>query len=166
VLGAVVGVGRVPRPVHLPSVIAQHPTYLPPYLSWAKAIALDGVLSPRHNEILALRTGYRCRSNFEWGVHTQYALGRGCLNEEEIAAVAHGPGAPRWDPIEQALLRAADELHEDAVIGDTTWNELARVFDHAALLEVVFVVGHYTMLSMVTNSAGVQPEAGWPSVPR
>ena len=71
ILGNVIGVGGVPRPIHLPGVIAQHPTFLSPYIEWAKAIALSGVLSPRYNEILALRTAYLCRSEFEWGVHTQ-----------------------------------------------------------------------------------------------
>jgi alkylhydroperoxidase family enzyme len=165
-LDEVVGVGAVPRPIHLPSVIAQHPTFLPPYLQWAKAVALGGTLSPRHNELLALRTAYLCRSDFEWGVHTQYALGRECLTVDEIAAVALSPASPTWSAIEQALLRSVDELHTNAVITDETWAQLAETFDAGALLEVVFVVGHYTMLSMVTNSAGVQPEAGWPRLPR
>jgi hypothetical protein len=30
----------------------------------------------------------------------------------------------------------------------------------------VFVVGHYTMLSMVANSAGVPPEPDWAPLPR
>lgn len=164
-LGDVIPVGGVPRPVHLPAVIAHHPTLLPPYLEWAKAIALHGVLSPRHNEILALRTAHRCRSDFEWGVHTRYALGRECLDEEDIAAVAEGERSPRWDATERALLRAVDELVADHVVTEPTWRDLADRFDHAALLEILFIVGHYTMLSMVTNSAGVQPERDWPSVP-
>src|SRR6476469_4652902 len=28
------------RRLHLPSVLARHPTFLPPYMTWAKAIAL------------------------------------------------------------------------------------------------------------------------------
>jgi alkylhydroperoxidase family enzyme len=164
-LGDVVEVGGVSRPIHLPSVIAHHPTYLAPYLGWAKAIALHGVLSPRHNEILALRTAYLCQSDFEWGAHTRYALGRGCLTDDEIGAVALGPRATLWDPIERTMLHAADELHENASIGEATWIQLAAEFDHDAILEVVFIVGHYTMLSMVANTAGVQPESGWPAVP-
>lgn len=163
-LEAVVGVGSVRRPVHLPSVIARHPSFLPAYLDWAKAIALRGVLSPRHNGILALRTAYRCGSEFEWGVHARYALDRGS-SEDEIAAVAQGEAAPLWGAIERALLRAVDELCDHAVIGDATWSELAACFDSAALLEIVFIVGHYTMLSLVANSAGVQPEPDWPAFP-
>ena len=42
---ATVQTGRS-RPLHLPSVIAHHPTYLSAYLTWAKAVALDAVLPP------------------------------------------------------------------------------------------------------------------------
>ena len=42
---------------------------------------------------------------------------------------------------------------------------LAANYDAAALVEIVFVVGHYTMLSMVANSVGVPPEPGWSPLP-
>jgi alkylhydroperoxidase family enzyme len=164
-LGAVVGVGSVRRPVHLPAVIARHPTFLGPYLDWAKAVALQGVLSPRHTELLALRTAVNCSSAFEWGVHTQYATSRGGLSDDEVAAVAHGPGAAAWDELERALLRAADELHATSSVGDGTWAVLARHLDEAALLEAVFVVGHTTMLSMVANASGAVGDPSWPDLP-
>jgi alkylhydroperoxidase family enzyme len=149
------------RPLHLPSVIAHHPTFLGPYLEWAKAIALRGVLSPRENALLALRTALRCASEFEWGVHAQTAIQRAGLTPGEVAAVARGPEASGWSAREAALLRAADELHDQHAIGDATWAALASDRDPAARLEVAFVVGHYTMLSMVANSAGVPPESFW-----
>ena len=56
--------------------LARHPTFLPPYMTWAKAITLHGVLDRRANALLALRTGYLCGSEFEWGVHAQTAQPR------------------------------------------------------------------------------------------
>jgi alkylhydroperoxidase family enzyme len=164
-LGDLVGVGANPRPIHLPAVIARHPTFLAPYLGWAKAVALHGVLSSRHNALIALRTGYLCGSDFEWGVHTEYARRPGCLSEDEVAAVAAGPTADHWSPTERALLTATDELHHHAAISDATWAILAAEFDPAGMLEIVFVAGHYTMLSMVANSAGLQPETTWQPLP-
>lgn len=163
-LAGVVGVGAVRRPVHLPAVIAQHPSLLPPYLEWAKAVALQGVLPPRDNEVLALRTAWRCGSAFEWGVHTQYALGRGCLTAAEIEAIAAEIATGPWTAYERALLTAADELHDHQTVSDATWAALA--LDHAGHLEVLFIVGHYTMLCMVTNAAGVAPEPSWPALGR
>jgi len=52
-------------------------------------------------------------------------------------------------------LRAADELTTDHDVTDPTWAILARHYDLPALVEILFVVGQYTMLSMVANAAGL-----------
>jgi hypothetical protein len=156
-LGAAPQKGRL----HLPAVVAWHPSLLAPYMAWATAVARQGVLSPRDNALLALRTALRCESEFEWGVHVAH----GHLTPDEVARVVKGPDAG-WDARDEALLRATDELHDVSAVGDATWDALGAMFPTDALLEIVFVVGHYTMLSMVANSAGVQPEPDWPSLGR
>lgn len=50
---------------------------------------------------------------------------------------------------------AADELHTDRDVSDATWTVLAEHYDAPALVEILFVVGQYTMLSMVANAAGI-----------
>jgi 4-carboxymuconolactone decarboxylase len=151
--------------LHLPSVIATHPTFLPPYMTWAKAVALSGVLERRDNALLALRTGLRCDSEFEWGVHAETAVLRAGLSAEDVARVAAGPDAPGWSARDAALLRAADELHDIHTISDDTWQALGEHFTPDALLEIAFVCGHYTMLSMVANTVGVRPEEQWAPLP-
>lgn len=164
-LAGVVATGGSTRPVHLPAVIARHPALLAPYLVWAKAIALHGVLAPRDNALLALRTAARMRSSFEWGVHADSAPTRAGLCSDEIDAVGVGPIDPSWSTRDRALLQAADELHDEGSVSDATWHALGRDHDDAAKLEIVFVVGHYTMLSMVANSSGVSPEVHWRVLP-
>ncbi len=158
------------KPLHLPAVVAHHPTFLSPYLVWAKAVALAGVLPRRDAAILSLRTALRCRSEFEWGVHAESAVARHGLTAEDVARVAAGADAPGpepagWSSHDAALVRAADELHDDQTISDGTWAVLGERYDDAARLEVAFVVGHYTMLSMVANTAGVPPEERWQPLP-
>jgi alkylhydroperoxidase family enzyme len=163
-LGSVVHTGT-PRPVRLPAVIARHPTLLAPYLEWAKAVALRGVLSPRENALLALRTGLLWGSEFEWGVHAETAPVRAGITDDELAAVAAGPLAPVWTPRERALLQAADDLVEHGTVRDATWADLAGCFDDAALVEAVLTVGHYSMLSMLANATGVAPAPEWRPLP-
>ena len=153
------------RPLHLPSVVAYHPTLLAPYLHWAKAIALLGVLTERDHALLALRTAWLCRSAFEWGTHAQRARHHAGLRDDELQRVAEGPDADGWSPHEAALLRAADDLHSQYAISESTWNSLVEHCGNAALLEIVFVVGHTTMLAMVTNTAGVPGEDHWMPLP-
>ena len=153
------------RPLHLPAVVAYHPTLLEPYMTWATAVARHGVLDARSATLLALRTALRCGSEFEWGVHATHAGERAGLTSEEVARVVVGPDAPGWTAREAALLRAADELHDDDAVGDHTWATLSAELGVDAMLEAVFVVGHYTMLSMVANSVGVPPEPDWAALP-
>src|SRR5262245_54948716 len=140
------------EPARTMAVLARQPDLLAPFLGWAAALALQGTLPKRDHELVALRAAWRCRSDFEWGEHAEYARGAG-LTDDEIVAIAreeHG-----FDAHEAALLRAVDELVAGAVVGDATWTVLAAHYDRAQLVEILFVAGQYTMLSWVANSAGV-----------
>lgn len=148
------------RPVRLPAVIARHPSLLPPYLEWAKAVAGPGVLPPRAAALVVLRTALQCHSEFEWDVHAARARHAAVLTEAELAAVDEGAAAPCWSAIERTLLTAVDELVADHTIGDATWASLAAELDDAALVELVLLVGHYTMLSLLANAVGLPPATG------
>jgi alkylhydroperoxidase family enzyme len=137
---------------------------LAPFLGWAAALALSGVLPKRDHELLAMRASYNCRSAFEWGEHAIDAREAG-LTDDEIARIAAGPDAPEWDPREAALLRAADELHQHQCVSDATWQQLTGYYERGALVEIVYVVGQYTMLSMVAESVGVPTEPGFTPLP-
>jgi alkylhydroperoxidase family enzyme len=142
------------RPLPILPVIAHQAAFLGPFLAWASAVALDGVLSRRHSELLAMRTAHNCRSDFEWRHHAVFARAVG-VTDDELASIADGPDAAGWDGEEADLLRAADELHRSSTITDGTWARLVERHAPAALVEIVMVVGQYSMLSMLANAAGV-----------
>jgi 4-carboxymuconolactone decarboxylase len=64
------------------------------------------------------------------------------------------------------LLRAADELHADQFMKDATWKGLADHYNERQLMDTVFTVGQYMMVSMFLNSAGVQLEPGFAGLPK
>jgi alkylhydroperoxidase family enzyme len=159
---------RIPSPNPLPEIVAltapngETPpitiealahceALLEPFLGWAAALALKGVLNRRDHEILALRAAHNCGSEFEWAEHSRFARQAG-LTEEEIERVALG-GAAGWSHRDQLLICAADELHVSWTIRSATWADLTRHFSVAELVEATFVVGQYAMLSMVANIA-------------
>lgn len=145
------------EPARTMAVLARQPDLLSPFLGWAAALALQGVLSHREHELLALRVAWNCKSDFEWGEHVEYARAAG-IADDEIAAVARDDIT--WSPREAALLDAADELHAGCDVADATWNELAAHFEAPALVEILFVVRQNTMLSMVANAAGIDAPDG------
>src|SRR5262245_3213160 len=140
------------EPARTMAVLARQPDLLSPFLAWAAALALQGVLPHRAHELLALRAASNYRSEFEWEEHVEYASA-----EERDDDVISGVGAPvdggGWDESERALLIAVDELTAGFDITDETWATLSRHYEAPALVEILFVVGQYTMLSMVANAA-------------
>ena len=62
-------------------------------------------------------------------------------------------------------LRAADELHADAIIGDETWAQLQARYSTEQLLDLVFTIGQYTLVSMALNTFGVQLDEGLEGFP-
>ena len=141
------------------SVLAHRPAMLATFLPWASVLAREGALPRRDHEILALRASCNCRSAFEWGEHLLFAFDAG-FDEADVDRVVAGADAEGWLPHEAALVRAADALHANCQIDDATWSALAAHYDPGQLVEITYVVGQYTMLSMVANGLRVDvPEA-------
>ena len=150
-------------PVAILRVLANHPRSIRPFLEWASFVAYSD-LPRRAQELLALRTVWLRRSDFEYGHHVQYARRAG-LSDREIAMVREGPTARGWDDADRLLLQAADELFEGTRIGDGTWQGLAERYSTTELVEIPVIVGQYTMLSMVANGLGVVLEEGYEHLP-
>ena len=112
-------------------------------------------LSPRQRELLLMRIGVLCRSEYEWAAHMRAGKATG-MTDADVERIVRGPNAPGGDALETALLRATDELYRDDRISDETWAELAARLDTRQLLDVLIAVGGYRTASMAINSAGVQ----------
>ena len=115
-------------------------------------------LPAREREIVILRTGFLCKSGYEFTQHTRIGLQSG-LSEAEIGQIKAGADAG-WSAADAALIKASDELHADQFITDATWAELRRHFGEKACMDVVFTAGQYTQVSMMLNSFGVQLDEG------
>ncbi len=151
-------------PPNILYTIAHHPTLLPSFLRFTATLAMRGVLPRRDSELLALRTSLNCGSPFEWGHHVEYALAEG-LSREDLEQITQGPEHLAWTPRDRLLLRACDELHAQQKLSDETFDGLRAELDDAQIVELTFVVGNYTMLSMVANATGVPLEDRLPAMP-
>lgn len=153
------------RVVNINATLANHIKLSERWLPWATYIFAESTLPPREREILILRIGWLCRSEYEFGQHTIFGKLAG-LTDAEIRRVTEGPKAPGWGPFEVTLLQAVDELHADAFITDATWNALAKRYNKQQLMDLVATVGQYNLISMLLNSLGVQLDEGVPGLPK
>lgn len=138
--------------------LAHHPKLLKRWLVFGNHVLARSTLPPRERELAILRIGWLCRSGYEWGQHAVIARRSG-VTDAEIERVVDGPDAPGWSDADRALLRAVDELRADSFIPDATWAALERHFSKQQVLDLIFAVGQYQLVSMALNSLGVQPES-------
>jgi alkylhydroperoxidase family enzyme len=141
------------------STLVRHPGLFRRWLPFGGKLLGGGKLPARDRELLILRTGWLCKAEYEWAQHREISKSIG-IGDEEIARVREGADAPGWDDFDATLLRAADELHAQARIGDDTWAKLAERYDQKQLIEVPMLVGHYHMVAFTLNSLGVPLEDG------
>ncbi|MCJ7494562.1 MAG: carboxymuconolactone decarboxylase family protein [Deltaproteobacteria bacterium] len=152
------------RIINVYPTMANHPKLADRWLTFGSYI-FESTLPPRERQILILRIGWLCQSEYEFGQHTLVGRAAG-LTDEEIQRITEGPKASGWDPFDATLLQAVDELHTDAFITDATWNALAKRYNQQQLMDVVATVGQYNLVSMFLNSFGVQLDEGVPGFPK
>jgi len=141
--------------------LAHHPDLLRRWLVFATHVLSKNTLPARDRELLILRTGWRCRSQYEFSQHALIAL-RCDMSADEVQSCKGDIDRERWSAHDAALLRAADELHDDARLSDTTWQSLAGAYDDQQMLDVIFTVGNYHLVAFALNSCGVELDIGVP----
>ena len=151
--------------LNLFSTLMRHPLLFERWMAFCVYVLLEQSLPPRDREMLILRIGWLCQSEYEFGQHTLIGKKVG-LTDEEILRITKGPDDPGWGRFDAALIRATDELHKDAFITDATWKVLAERYDEKQLIDVIFTLGQYNLASMVLNSLGIQRESGIPGFPK
>jgi alkylhydroperoxidase family enzyme len=142
--------------------LARHPRLMHSYHVFNGHILFSSSLSPRQRELLILRVANRRDAEYEWVQHVILAAEAG-LDDDEIQRAAEGPDASGWSTDDAALVRAVDELVDDARITDATWATLARTLDEHQLMDLVFTVGAYDLLAMAFRSFGVELDEDVPS---
>lgn len=146
-------------PLNIFRTLAQAPDALKAFLGWGTYILRNNALSPREREIVILRTGFLCRSGYEWTQHVALSL-RGGMSQAEIDAIKTGAEASLWSPADAALIRACDDLHARQFVSNEAWAQLKAHFSEKQCMDVVFTCGQYTQVSMMLNSFGVQLDEG------
>jgi 4-carboxymuconolactone decarboxylase len=154
------------RDLNLFATLAHHPKLLKRWSAFGGVLLYGGELPARERELLILRTAWNCQAGYEWGQHVRIGLAAGVTSDEVAALGTDAAGEdPAWSSEDAALVRAADELHADARIGDDTWAELAATWSEAQLIELCMVVGQYHLVAFTLNSLGVQREEGVEGLP-
>jgi 4-carboxymuconolactone decarboxylase len=147
-------------------MLLSHPDFYRVFVPYLDKLMSKSLLPPRNRETLILRTLVLCDESYEKDHHVRIARTLG-MPEAEVEAVLAGRAAA-LGPFDRTLVKAAEELVNDRCLSQAVWDALAATYNVEQMIEVVFVVGAFTMLSMATNSfgmpldaaAGASPKAG------
>ena len=141
------------RDLNIFRVMMNHPDLTRRWTVFAGHVLRKQTLPPRERELLILRIGWLNQAEYEWAQHVEIAKRSG-ITDAEIERVKQGPGAG-WKVHEAALLQAADDLFENSVVSDQTWTALAAKYSIEQMMDAVFTIGQYNLVSWALNSFGV-----------
>jgi len=133
------------------------------YNRWSplgRFVMTESSLPPRDREMVMLRMGWLCQSEYEWAQHARIAKAQAGLTNEDIHRIAEGPAAAGWSEFDRTLLRMVDELRYDAMLSDATWQALSTRYSVQQVIEAMYTASQYQLVSMALNSLGVQLDPG------
>lgn len=118
-------------------------------------------LPPRLSELAIILVGAYWRSGFEWAIHAPIAIRAG-VGEEIVEAIRSG-AAPRFEAEDEAAVHDfAVELLRDHRVSDATYARTEALLGTTATVDLVGVLGYYTLICMTINAFAVPLPEGAP----
>lgn len=116
-------------------------------------------LPPRLSELAILVTGAYWRSGFEWAVHAPIAIAAG-LTPQVTEAIRTGQPPHFLLDDEAVVYGFSTELHRDHAVSSATYARATALLGEVGVVELVGILGYYTLISMTINAFEVPLPAG------
>lgn len=151
------------RPKGLAAIgsFAHHPALAKAFFPFNGHVLHGTTLPVRLRAIVVLRVAVKRQAAYAWAQHVFNGRDAG-LTDEEISRIAFGPDAPFLVPLDATVIRSVDELIDDGMIGEDTWQALAAELDEQQLFDLIFTVGCYETISFFMRSIGLEVD---PTIP-
>ena len=115
------------------------------------------VLPARARQLAILRTAWLLQAPYEWGEHIKHGRQIG-FTDDDIDRLMSGSSAPGWDEHDRAIVGACEELRENAMVADETWDKLGERLDDHQRFELLVLIGHFTNVAYFQNSLRLRLE--------
>lgn len=113
-------------------------------------------LDPKLSELAILVTGRVFGSEFEWQTHKAIALEAGVPPEVvEAIRLNRRPGFD--DPSQEVVYEVARAAHETRGVDDALYRKAVETLGEPALVDLVGLLGYYTLISLTINVFKVPP---------
>ena len=127
-------------------------------------LRFESSLPPRLSEFLILLTAREWSQSYEWYAHYRIALDAG-LDPATVEAVAQGRVPENMSEEESALHALFTELNRDKRVSDAAYARVDAAFGERGVIDALGIIGYYTLLAMVMNTARTPVPASAADVP-
>lgn len=138
--------------IHAPEV-ARHSSRLGAYLRY------DTTLGAAYSELAILVTARYWSAQYEWYAHKKLALQAG-LDASIIDAINHRHVPDFDDPKAQLIYEFSEALHENHSVPKLLYEKAIEILGKKGVVELVGLLGYYTLVSMTLNAFEVQLPEG------
>jgi len=150
---------QLPVQLNVFRMLAHATTLFRPWLRLGTAILNELELDPKLRELAILAVARETDCAYEWGQHVPLARLVG-VGEEQIQAIERGEVEnPCFEARERIVLLATQAWLRRARLSEELWSSLASQLPPRQIIELCLVVGFYSMLARVLESAEVDLDA-------
>ena len=150
--------GIKPPEINVVAFFAHHPELARKFLDWNHWVngRKTSALPRQVREIAILRVSWLRRARYEWAQHLKSARRAG-VDDDTISAIR---SEKKVSGVAGLIVTTVDELTGSSRVSDATYAALAAEFDERQRIELVFLIGTYSLLSMAFNTFGVELDPG------
>lgn len=125
----------------------------------AKFMRFGTTLSPRWVELAIITTARFWTAQYEWYAHAGFARTAG-VEDHIIQSIKANQRPDFADPNDATVYDACHELHHDHQMSDETYQRATDLLGEQGLIELIGVIGFYTLVSMTLNTIQVPVPEG------
>jgi 4-carboxymuconolactone decarboxylase len=122
-------------------------------------LRFESVLPGWLREFVILMTARQWGQTYEWNAHYAIAMDEG-LSPDIAQAIAEGRRPEGMVREEAILYELCLELQRNHSVSDATYEKAVERFGEQGVVEVVSLMGYYTMISMILNTSRAPLPAG------
>jgi 4-carboxymuconolactone decarboxylase len=136
--------------------ICEHASQLGEHLRWGTS------LPDRLSELAIITTARFWRAQYEWYAHAPLAE-KGGVPHAAIEAIRRGDTPSFAQPDEALVHRVCNELFGTQRLSDSTFADATAVLGETGLVEIISIIGYYTLIGNILNAFQVPVPEGAPS---
>lgn len=145
-------------PLNVFATLAHRPRLLRSLSRLGAYFPLHSGLATRDRELVTLRVAGHHRGPYVEAHHRAVAQDAGVAHDDIEAAVDR-TREHAWTERDDALLRFVDELLDEHVVSDATWDALGTHFDDEQRIDLLALVGFYALFSGLTSTLRIDDDS-------